>query len=61
MSDEKHLCIPILRSTSEQIGEEMIINAPDWYYARHRAAAMFREKNPDEFRDWCIDSLKLDD
>ncbi len=58
---ETHLCIVIDRHTKEQIGDEQIIVADDWYYARHIMANRFREANPDEKRDWCVDSLKLDD
>lgn len=56
----KFLCIVLERSTKKQIGEEMIVEAADWYYARHKAANKFREENPDEWRDWCVDSLELD-
>lgn len=59
--NEKHLCIPIERSTRIQVGEEMIIEAIDWYYARSIAVKKFREAHPEETRDWCIDSIKLDD
>ena len=58
---EKHLCIAIDRHTKEQIGQDMIIEAEDWYYARHKAAKQFREVNPNEERDWCIDSMHLSD
>ena len=58
---EKHLCIPIDRHTKEQLGEEMVIEAADWYYARHIAATRFWESEVGLGRDWVIDSMKLDD
>jgi hypothetical protein len=57
----KFLCIAIDRTTKEQIGDEMTVEAADWYYARHMAAHQFREKYPDEKRDWCIDSIEIED
>jgi len=57
----KFLCIVIERSTKKQIGEEMIVEAADWYYARHMAANKFRnEIDPPKELDWCVDSLELD-
>ena len=56
----KFLCIAIDRYTKEQLGEEMVVEASVEYYARHQAAAQFQKKNPNEERDWCIDSIEIE-
>lgn len=57
---EKYLCMVIERYTKEQIGEIKVIEAECQYYARHKMADLFEKAHPDEQRDWCIDSIKID-
>ena len=59
---KKFLCIIITRDTRETIAEYNDIEAEDWYYARHKAAALYRKDNPDKSDDknWAVDSLELD-
>jgi hypothetical protein len=55
------MCIAIDRWTKEQLGDEMVVEAENEYFARHVAMARFQDNNHTEKREWCIDSMKLDD
>jgi len=39
---------------------EYVVDAPDWYYARHKAAERYKKNYPNDFRDWCVDSYSFE-
>jgi hypothetical protein len=59
-TNEKHYCVIIGRATSEEIKDMGVIEAPDWYYARHIAADKFRKENKEKDLDWFVDSFKVE-
>jgi hypothetical protein len=58
----KFLCVVHERISKATLAEYEI-EAADWYYARHMAAAKYRAdvsaKKTEE--DWCVDSLELEE
>lgn len=56
----KYLCVVIDRNTKETLDEYEVV-ANNEYYARHRAADMFRESNPNIDIDWAVDSMELEE
>lgn len=65
-SMEHHFC-QILTRDDKTVLAEYEVKATDWYYARHMAVSLFREKCRDlslrllsQSRSWYVDSCIID-
>lgn len=56
----KYLCVVVDRASGKELFD-FNIEANNEYYARHKAANMYKDLEPDATHDWFVDSLKLDD
>ena len=56
----KYLCVIVDRESKKEL-YDLEVEANNEYYARHKAANVFRELEPDASYDWYVDSLRLDD
>jgi hypothetical protein len=52
--------VVIDRDTKKEL-YDLEVEANNEYYARHKAANVYRELEPDSPYDWCVDSLRLDE
>jgi hypothetical protein len=56
----KYLCVVLDRASGKEL-LDFNIEANNEPYARHRAANMYKELDPDSAYDWYVDSMRLDD
>jgi hypothetical protein len=56
----KYLCVVYDRASGKEL-VDFNIEANNEYYARHKAANMFKELEPDANYDWYVDSLLMED
>jgi hypothetical protein len=55
----KYLCVVYNRETGKEL-YDFEIEANNEYYARHKAANLYKDLEPDATYDWYVDSLMLE-